>query len=90
MDIRYQWAALFIDATQTSGFLAVTSVNADVAELKATLLGDFKHRQRQLSFTLKLPFIHRYRSFLATFVIVTPSLRQLKPRIDQRGHVTPA
>ena len=59
MDIRYKPAALFIDATQKSRFLAVTSVNADVAELNATLPGDFKHRQRQLRFILKQPFILR-------------------------------
>lgn len=71
MDIRYKPAALFIDTTQKSQLLAVTTVNADVAELNATLLGDFKHRQRQLRFALKLPFILRYRGFLAAFVIVT-------------------
>ena len=90
MDIRYKPAALCIDATQKRRFLAVTAINADVAELNATLLGDFKHRQRQLRFTLKQPFILRYRGFLATFVIVTPSLRQIEPRINQRGHVAPA
>ena len=36
MDIRYKSAALFINATQKSRFLAVTPVNADVAELNAT------------------------------------------------------
>ena len=44
----------------------------------------------QLRFTLKLPFILRDHGFLATFVIVTPILRQIEPRIDQRCHVTPA
>jgi len=90
MDIRDKPAALFIDAAQKRRFLAVTSVNADVAELNATLLGDFKHRQRQLRFALKLPFILRYRGFLATFVIVTPIRRQIEPRIDQRCHVASA
>jgi len=90
MDIRYKPAALCINATQKSRFLAVTSVNADVAELNATLPGDFMHRQRQLRFTLKQPFILRYRGFLATFVIVTPILRQIEPRIDQCCHVASA
>jgi hypothetical protein len=63
MDIRYKPATLFIDATQKRRFLAVTAVNADVGELNPTLPGDFKHRQRQLRFTLKLPFILRDRGF---------------------------
>ena len=41
MDIGDKSTALFIDTSQKSGFFAVTSVNADVAELNATLLGDF-------------------------------------------------
>jgi hypothetical protein len=41
MDIRYKPATLFIDATQKRRFLAVTAVNADVAELNPTLPGDF-------------------------------------------------
>ena len=90
MAIGDKSTALFIDTSQKSGFFAVTAVNADVAELNATLPCHFKHRQRQLRFTLKLPFILRYRGFLAALVIVTPSLRQIEPRIDQRGHVAPA
>ena len=49
-----------------------------------------KHRQRQLRFALKLPFILRYRGFFAALVIVTPIRRQIEPRVDQRCHVAPA
>jgi hypothetical protein len=90
MDIGDKSTALFIDATQKSRILAVTSVNADVAELNATLSGDFKHRQSQLRFALKLSFILRYRGFLATFVILAPILRQIEPRINHRDHVSSA
>jgi hypothetical protein len=36
--------------------------------LNATLPCHFKHFQRQLRFALKLPFILRYRGFLAALV----------------------
>ena len=36
MDIRYKSVTLFIDTTQKGRFLAVTTVNANVAELNAT------------------------------------------------------